>query len=119
MSTPAKSAAPKKASIEDRMAEAAEARNSQVQHLAAMITGLTVLVATKTDTPEVAVDIDESAKIVDAFLIMSEEFDWQPDPRVTASINFAVTVGAVIGSHVMAYRMRKSEEAEDQPEQPK
>lgn len=106
----------KKPTAEERLAEAAELRNKQVEHLAGMFTGLTLAISVKTNIPEVLVAPDESAEIVNAFLTMSEEFGWEPDPRVTASINFVAVLGAVVGSHFIQYKSRVAGELEETPD---
>lgn len=81
-----------------------------VETLARMLGIVHLGIASAVKAPEFALTDDESKALAQATATVLEEFDWTPDPKVTAVVGLVTTAGTIYGPKYYFYRERKKEE---------
>ena len=81
-----------------------------VEGLASIMANLTLMVAAATKVPEVVLSNDETTLISDAVENVAQYYDFSLNSKAVAWTNLAVTVGGIVGAHVVAYKLRRDHE---------
>lgn len=99
----------------DALLKEAEAiREKQLQTIAGFLMPIHAMLAAKMEAPEFVLNQGEAETIGDATVELMDAFDFDPDPRISASIGFVVALGTVYGGKYLAFRARKQEEQENE-----
>ncbi len=83
-----------------------------VETLARMLGIVHLGIASATKIVELELKPDESQALAQATANVLEEFDWVPDPKITAIVGLVTTAGTIYGPKYYFYRERKKEEKE-------
>jgi|WetSurMetagenome_2_1015567.scaffolds.fasta_scaffold46778_4 hypothetical protein len=81
-----------------------------VEGLSSILANLTLMLAAASKTPEAALSNEETTLIADAVENVAQYYDFSVNSKAVAWANLAVTTGGIIGSHVIAYKMRMEKE---------
>lgn len=90
-----------------------KADKSDVSGLTSALVNVHALLAGMTQIPEIAIDREQAAVLASAASEVMQHYDFGMNAEQQAWINLMMVAGSIYGSKVFAYKIRKSQEAEE------
>jgi hypothetical protein len=70
-------------------------------------------IAAMTQTPELILEEGEAQGVAESALTLAAMYDFTPDPKLEAMVNFAIIMGTTYGTRIIAIRARKAQEKKE------